>query len=464
MTRRYMNTTRALCPVCRKVVDAKNFEENGRVYVEKFCIEHGYNTALVNSDYNYFMQSHKFIKPGQKQKVYSSGTDGVCPERCGLCPEHEQHICMPVLEISGSCDMDCPVCIADEGSRSNLSLAEIRRIVEDLIRCEGKIDVLNLSGGEPLMHPDYREIIEYLETVNEITRISVSTNGLRLLSVPGLLDFHQDREVIISLQLDGNRGGIYEKLRGRDVLCEKQEILEKLIRMDLDCSLIMTVGRGINDTVEDVRYVYDMFVQHENFLSLLFQPLAYTDDFNIMDRVTIPDVIRLVSQASRTNIAEEDFMPLPCCNANCFSLVHLLRIEESAYLPMKKFLNSEKYSSIIKNKAFFGTDEDSFTEIKDLVFDLWTSQEEVCDCMKEIHSKALKSIKSIIKDIQSETYDSRRTFNKASRKIKSLYIHHFMDIDTFDLTRARRCCTIYPKADGRFYPICTYNNLYRRKK
>ena len=60
-----MNTTRGICPVCGILVDAKVYTEDGKVYLEKYCLEHGKNTALISSDYDYYKNSHMFIKNGQ---------------------------------------------------------------------------------------------------------------------------------------------------------------------------------------------------------------------------------------------------------------------------------------------------------------------------------------------------------------------------------------------------------------
>lgn len=38
----------------------------------------------------------------------------------------------------------------------------------------------------------------------------------------------------------------------------------------------------------------------------------------------------------------------------------------------------------------------------------------------------------------------------------------FMDAETFDLSRVRRCCTVYAKENGQFYPMCVFNVLRRR--
>lgn len=463
-----MHTTRGLCPVCRKVVDAKVFASGNRVFLEKYCLEHGTNTALISGDYDYYKKSHEYIKPGQMQNRYFGDSSSPCPGRCGLCEDHEQHVCMPVLEITGACDLDCPICIAAGEDTRHISLDDIKGMIDRLLESESSIDIINLSGGEPTLHPDYERIIEYLTSVERITKVSVSTNGLRLLEDRALLDFHKGKSVIVSLQLDGCAGDVYKKLRGRDLSFEKEQLIKELNTRDMDWSIIMTMARGVNDNEESVKYVHDLLIRHDNVLSLMIQPLVYTDTFNVVDRVTIPDVARLMEKVSDQGIRADDFIPLPCCNANCFSLVHLLRLEDKVYRPVKNYVRQDRYINIIKNKSFFGTDESSFNEIKDTIFSIWSEAGNEPEEKSIEREKALKSIKNIIKDVHRSNSDtvfsSRKALNTASRKIKSIYIHHFMDADTFDITRVRRCCTIYPKPDGKMYPMCTYNNLYRRKR
>jgi hypothetical protein len=463
-----MNATKSLCPECNALVQSKVYEENNRVYMEKLCLEHGVHTALISSDYQYYKRSHEYIRPGRMpKKNFALKTKG-CPNDCGLCEDHEQHICTPVIEITGRCNLDCPICIAHEPDRRDLSFDELQRMIDRLLQAEGAIDVLNLSGGEPTLHPDYRKFIEYLSSIDEITTVSVSTNGLSFLDNDEFIQFHKEHGVIPSLQLDGADDSVYKKLRGAPLFAKKEKIIEKLIQYDAGFTLIAVIGRGINDSAAHFNYLYKVLIDNPMALSLMFQPLVYNTQlgYDIMDRVTIPDVIRLTSQASSGMLEESDFIPLPCSNANCFSLTHLLNVEGGHYLPFKKFIQQDKYLQIIQNKSLFGTDEESLNEIQDIIFDVWAETNGIksCSCSVDYSQSALKSVKSMIKEIQKNNngmFNSKKAFNTASRKIKSIYIHHFMDVDTFDLTRVRRCCTVYPKPDGRFYPLCSYNMLYR---
>ncbi len=287
MDKKLLNTTRSICPICRTLIDAKVYEADNRVYMEKYCLEHGKQTALISSDYHYYKRAHEFIRPGQIQMQNFGETENGCPFDCGLCPDHEQHICMPVVEINGSCNLNCPICIADENYREDLTLAQIKKMVESLIASEGQIDVLNVSGGEPTLHPEYIEIMSFLSSVEQITKVSVSTNGLTLLSSPYLLKFHKKKGILVSLQLDGCRKEAFETLRGQNLVEKKRDIIDLLVQNDNPFSLIATIGKDINDTKEDVAYLLDLFFTHDLILSLLFQPLVYKGKFaskvNIID-------------------------------------------------------------------------------------------------------------------------------------------------------------------------------------
>jgi uncharacterized radical SAM superfamily Fe-S cluster-containing enzyme len=56
-------------------------------------------------------------------------------------------------------------------------------------------------------------------------------------------------------------------------------------------------------------------------------------------------------------------------------------------------------------------------------------------------------------------YSPKQAWSAGERAIKSIFVHQFMDRDTFDLSRARKCCQVYPQADGRLLPACVRNCL-----
>lgn len=36
-----------------------------------------------------------------------------CPHDCGLCPDHQQHTCLGIIEVNSTCNMNCPLCFSE---------------------------------------------------------------------------------------------------------------------------------------------------------------------------------------------------------------------------------------------------------------------------------------------------------------------------------------------------------------
>jgi len=170
-----------------------------------------------------------------------------CPDSCGICPQHEQHVCLPILEITDHCNWECPICLVTNPGSHHWTREEVARVLDGLIRSEGQIDVLNLSGGEPTLNPYFREIVEECVSRKQILRVSVSTNGSMLARNRELLEFLAERRVIVSLQFDGLDDEIYRTLRGRPLLAEKRRLIDLCGELDSSMSLTATVASGVND-------------------------------------------------------------------------------------------------------------------------------------------------------------------------------------------------------------------------
>jgi len=176
-----LGVTHSVCPTCRRLVPAKIVADESTVYFDKFCTEHGTSRVAIRSDPADYMKTLRHVKPAWIPEAFAGNTQAACPDGCGMCERHEQHLCMPIVEITSRCDLACPVCLVDAGQPWDMSLAEFDRLLDVLIAAERQIDILNLSGGEPLLHPAILEIVDRAIAREEIVRVSISTNGLQLL-------------------------------------------------------------------------------------------------------------------------------------------------------------------------------------------------------------------------------------------------------------------------------------------
>jgi 7,8-dihydro-6-hydroxymethylpterin dimethyltransferase len=456
----YLTTTLSTCRTCGRLVPARLHLADDGVWFHKVCPDHGPQQARLWPDVAGYLDMARFHRAGSVPLEFQTTMKDGCPGSCGLCPEHEQHVCMPILEITDHCDLECPVCLVRNRGSFHLSRPQVAEILDRLIASEGQIDILNLSGGEPTMNPAFREIVEECRGRKEILYVSVSTNGLRLARDPDLLRFLAERGVILSLQFDGLRDDLYQALRGLPLLDTKRRLLDAAEAAGAKVSLTATVARGINEDQppEIARLLFD----REHVLSVMFQPAAYCGSAAAMARpvhpLTIPDVVQSLDGACGGRVSAEDFSPLPCSHPACFSLAYYLRCDGSGYLPIKQLAPVDRYLGMIENRAILGLDPASLDQAREAVYELWSGPAALAP-----HSeKALAAARRLLDTACcGGAFSPARAAAAAERSIKSIFIHHFMDRDTFDLSRARKCCNVYPRTDGRLVPACVYNCLER---
>jgi uncharacterized radical SAM superfamily Fe-S cluster-containing enzyme len=456
--------TRGVCPVCRKLVPASLVRVEGRILIRRACPEHGLATGLVSSDADAYANSLLCVKPGTVPFEFRTRVAEGCPKDCGLCPSHEQHTCLPIIEITERCDLDCPVCLVGGGrgrrDPKDLILEEIGSILDGLIRSEGTLDLINLSGGEPTLHGRIRDVID-LCARPEILRTTISTNGLRLAEDDGLLDFLVDRNVLISLQFDGFSREVYPRLRGADILSAKLRLLDKLAARKAPLSLVATAGKNANE--QEFGPILDYFFRHDHVVSLMVQPLSFTGScrgsgVDPLDRLTVPDVVRLLAESSGGRLRADDFSPLPCSHPACFSLTYILKLADGGSVPLPRLVSVESYMDILKNRSLPGLEAGSFEKIKDCLYQVWSSTGAAPDSRK-----VLATVRKMFDELccPGEGFSPRQALAAGERWVKSIFIHHFMDEDNYDLARAVKCCNHYPLPDGRLMPACTYNVFFR---
>ena len=109
----FWGQTQSLCETCLALVPAKIQILGNEVWYEKRCRQHGVQSTLLSTDAAYWRLCKDYIKPGDKPLAFQNRTEFGCPYDCGLCPDHEQHSCLALIEINEHCNLTCPVCFAE---------------------------------------------------------------------------------------------------------------------------------------------------------------------------------------------------------------------------------------------------------------------------------------------------------------------------------------------------------------
>ncbi len=455
-----LGITHSVCNTCRQLVPAKVVVRGDDIAFQKLCPQHGQTENLVRRDVADYLRCLRCVKPAWTPREFAGDSTRPCPQGCGTCDRHEQHLCMPIIEITSRCDLACPVCLVDAGRPWDMTLDELRRVLDALVRAEGQVDILNLSGGEPLIHPEILAFVDEAMRRPEIIRVSVSTNGMPLLSDARLLHQLAERNVCISLQFDGFDDRAYRVLRGRPLLKQKLEILALLAAEDTPTSLTMTAAGGVND--DQFPRILDYYFSQPHIVSMMIQPVAFAgraaDLAGRARRLTIPDVIRLLGEAGDPRVSKSDFAPLPCSHGLCFSLAYYLMLDGGGTISVNSVVKASEMMDLLTNRTIFGLNSEDHESLKNLIYDLWSGPAGVAPDSKAV----MKTLRSIFDEMCCSGFDARQAFVIAERRIKSIFIHAFQDAETFDLARARRCCNAYPQPDGKLIPACV-RNVFRRQ-
>ena len=456
--------SRGICPLCRELVDGVRLIRDGRVYLRKECPRHGRTEALISGDAEWFLRMFGFTKPGSVPLRYSTEVQEGCPSDCGLCPDHEQHTCLPIIEITNFCNLDCPICLVQNKDNYMMSREELAGIIDGLVEKEGRLDTVNISGGEPTVHPDFLELLE-LARRPEISRLSVSTNGLKLAADLDLCRALAERQVYVNLQLDALSNPALRELRGSgDHRAVKERALHNLETAGARTTLVSTLARGVND--DQIGDCIRLLFEKDFILSLMFQPAAYTGfggshfaAHDPLDVMTIPDVVRCAESQSEGLLRRSDFLPLPCSHPGCFGLTYLLKTPEGM-VPFPRFLDLERYVEAIANRGTMRPDARFEDTMREAIDNLWSGADQIPDS-----EAILQSLKRALEAMYPEerVLELEERLRIGESFVKTIFIHAFMDEHTFEVDRIKKCCTHYALPDGRLMPGCAYNMFYRHK-
>jgi SynChlorMet cassette radical SAM/SPASM protein ScmF len=158
------------------------------------------------------------------------------------------------MYIAGACNLACSHCWIsphfDPAAASGkfLSLEHARKAVE-----QGKhlgLSSAKLTGGEPLLHPQFRELVSILASAG--LGIVIETNGT--LVDESLAGFLQDKGVkFISVSLDGADSKTHEALRGVSGSFEQAVAgIRALVTRGFKPQVICTLHRGNASQMQEV--------------------------------------------------------------------------------------------------------------------------------------------------------------------------------------------------------------------
>jgi uncharacterized radical SAM superfamily Fe-S cluster-containing enzyme len=442
----FLGQTTSLCETCLALAPAKITAEGSNVFYLKRCREHGVQKTLISDDLAYWKSQRDWLKPGDRPLAPQTRTDHGCPFDCGLCPDHEQHSCLAIIEINEACNLTCPVCFADSSVKreGHRSLAEIERMLDILVASEGEPDLVQLSGGEPTLHPRFFEILAAAKR-RPIRHLMINTNGLRIAREAGFAErlaaFMPRFEVY--LQFDSLKRDALMALRGADLTAVRLQALEALERADISTTLVVTLKKGLNDG--EIADIVRFALRWRCVRGVTFQPIqdaGRNEGFDPKtDRIVLTEIRRRIAEAGV--FALEDLIPLPC-NPDQICIGYGLRHGE-AVRPITSLLPRDLFVAAAPNTVAF----EAFPELRAAVINLLS--------LSTAQADTTEKLAGLLCCLPEAVVPSELAYENTFRVV----ISQFLDRYNFDLGTVKRSCVHFVQPDGRIIPFDTYNTFYR---
>jgi len=447
----YYDAAVSICSTCLRRVDAKIVFQDGCVWMLKRCPRHGRERILIADDIDYYRRAREvFIKRPEQVQHPNTKTRYGCPYDCGICPDHEQHGCTLLIEITDCCNLRCPTCYANSGPerQTHRSLQQIESMLDLAVRNEGEPSIVQISGGEPTLHPDFFAVLD-LARQRPIQHLMLNTNGVRIANEPAfaerLAGYMPEFEVY--LQFDSLRPEALKLLRGVDLTATHQRALARLDALGIPTTLVCTVRREVND--DELGAITDFALTWPCVRGVTFQPVQaagrlerYRDGYDPgRDRLTLTEVRRKLLKQTRL-FAPEDIVPVPC-HADNIAMGYAVRQGREA-MALTGLVAPEILIQSATNTIAYEREAGLHRALFKL-FSTHHSQASQHAALEQFLARAGA-------DSSGLGYDN----------IFRVLIVEFIDAYAFDLRSIRKTCVHIVHPDGkRVIPFDTYNLFYR---
>jgi 7,8-dihydro-6-hydroxymethylpterin dimethyltransferase len=443
----FLGQTTSLCETCLTLVPAKIVQEDGQVFYRKRCPEHGMQRTLVASDAAYWKRCRDYLKPGDVPHRFHTRIDKGCPYDCGLCPDHEQHSCLALIEVNETCNLTCPTCFASSSPHlsGQRGLDEIEGMLDLLVESEGQPDLLQISGGEPTIHPQILEILAAARR-RPIRHVMINTNGIRLANDPAFVEAlaEQKRGFEVYLQFDALSRDALVTIRGADLRRVREQALMNLDAHGISTTLVCVVRKGVND--HEIGDVLRHAQQWSCVRGVTFQPVQDAGRNDGYDAASNRIVLTEIRQAIIDQwgvFGENDLIPLPC-NPEAISIGYGIRAG-STVQPVTHLFPREAVVQATPNSITL----EGQVELRKLLIELLS-----LSCAGQQSANVLREVLCCLPlvEVPAEIgYD----------RVFRITIIQFLDRFNFCLAGVKRSCIHFVTTDGRIIPFDTYNMFHR---
>jgi 7,8-dihydro-6-hydroxymethylpterin dimethyltransferase len=434
-----LKRTTSRCPVCHAACPAEVWRRGGipaQVHLRRTCPAHGEASVCIASDARFYWlakgKAENACCGGQACRASDLAPAGTLGRNAdpgqALGLQEKLSTCLALIEIVHSCNLACPTCYADSPAGAShkveaFPLEDLQRRIQGVVERKGGIEILQLSGGEPTLHPQFFELLRWLQAHPKIDYVLLNTNGVRIASDDAFarelgLAFRQGAFQLY-LQFDGTQEQGQRFLRGADLRAMRERCLQRCLQMNIPVTLAMTVTR---ENLPFLWQAVEFGLAFSNVRGVCFQPIFGSGRIPAGEqgRLNTADIILAAVGQSAGRLHFEDFTPLPCGDPNCATIGYLLKVNGQVR-SVSDFIDFTAVQGFLHDKIRY--------KLEDLM---------KCGCESEPLGDLLKKFE----------LDATHTFR--------LFIKPFMDAQTWDEDRIDRCCTHVIRPDGKLDSFCRY--------
>ena len=442
--RELLKQTTSRCPICFQACPAEVWKTGKNLSVvelQRTCATHGLATSIISSDARFYWLAEGDPANaccGGKCGSAGNGREGTLGSNAAGSPDgtfEKLSTCLALIEVVHSCNLACPTCYANSptGAAGATLLYEpldgLKARIDGVIQRKGRIEILQLSGGEPTLHPQFFELLTWTMTHPGIDYVVLNTNGVRLARDAAFISELRTKFIYGKLQLylqfDGPGLAGQLSLRGADLRAMRLEALANCQSINLPVTLAMTVNEENLDQLWDT---ITLGLKYPQVRGVSFQPMFVSGRQSPVAqsrRLNTADIILGLLEQSNAKLTVDDFTPLPCGDPNCATIGYLLKTSEGECRSMSEFIDYSTLQGFLQNKIRY--------KLEDLT---------QCGCESEPLGKLLHDLE----------INESQTFR--------IFIKPFMDAWSWDQDRIDRCCTHVIRPDGKLDSFCRYYSRF----
>lgn len=480
-------TVESLCPDCNAIIDARMFEEDGKVWMDKTCPEHGYVKDLYWSDVDLYLKAERWtFGDGRGLSNPITEAEGDCPTNCGICNMHASHTGCGNIDLTNRCNLTCPICFANANVSGYVYEPSYDEVVQMLRNYRNTkphpTNVVQFAGGEPTIHPRFIDIVRAARDMG-FNHIQVATNGLLFNDLEFAMKSKEAGLHTLYLQFDGLCEESYQKTRGQSLLQEKLKCMENVRKAGLRIVFVPTIVNGVND--DQVGPILMTAIENADIISgISYQPVVFTGRISRKERMekrfTLPDMAKRIEEQTGLIKASTDWYPMALvaplskptsalwgsnvlhlsCHPHCTLGTYVVIGPDGDPVPITRFIDVEGLFIEMERMATKTTKAKLKTYQNIKTF----------NTLKKYFNPKLAPKGMTFKNFLESLYGLvNKEYGRGEEKPKyhSLLVAgmHFMDSYNYETERVKRCVVHYSAPDGKLYPFCSYNSgpTYRNK-